>query len=53
MDDKTKVPINISDCKGSIADILDRIKFSNGHKILLVDYTISDEEVILDFRYPD
>jgi hypothetical protein len=53
MDDKTKVPINFSDCKGSITDILNRIKFSNSHNILLVDYTISDEEVILDLRYPD
>lgn len=53
MDDKTTVPINLGDCKGSISDILDRIKFSNTHEILLVDYRVSDEEVELTFRYPD
>lgn len=53
MDDKTTVPINVDDCKGSIIDILDRIKFSNSHDVLLVDYTVSDEEVELTLRYPD
>jgi hypothetical protein len=53
MDKKTTVPINIGDCKGSITDILDRIKYSNKHGVLLVDYSVSDEEVELTFRYPD
>jgi len=52
VDKKTTVPIAPDDCKGSINDVLERILYSNKHGVILVDYTVSDTEVELTFRYP-
>lgn len=53
MEKKTKVPYFPAECKDSIKDILERIKFSNQNDAILVGYTVSDTEVELTFRYPD
>ncbi|MBW2739636.1 MAG: hypothetical protein JRE64_12490 [Deltaproteobacteria bacterium] len=53
MEKKSTVPYFPAECRDSIEDILERIKFSNQNDVLLVGYSVSDTEAELIFKYPD